>query len=172
MPDHDENGLPPKKTRKVNPNGKKRGPKPKIVTKKRPVAEGPLEGTPQMVTTPSGNVLTFQESCEYVELTVMEQTDEPREISMNNGVNNPIWFIRGHKTIIPTPYLWEMDEINSIQLLKHEPINHGADFRAYTVNLMRFPYMVHRTGLTYADYREQFDKSKGLKDPWSKAPDA
>lgn len=172
FPDQEEKTPAAKKTRKVNPNGKKRGPKPKPVTKKRPVRELPLEGTPQMVETPDGKVLTFQETCEYVEVTVMEQTDEVREIPMNNGVNNPIWFIRGHKTIIPKPYLDMMDEINAIKLLKHEPINHGADFREYTVNLMKFPYMVHRTGLTYADYRAQFDKTKGLKDPWMKDPTA
>ena len=108
---------------------------------------------------------TFNETCEYVEITVMPQEGDHPQVSFNNGCNFPITFIRGHKCIIPKPYVDTMDEINAIQLLKHEAID-GARFREYHVPLMKFPYIIHRSGLTYADFKKQQDHYKTLKDPW------
>ena len=168
IPEHEDHFEPPKKTRKVNPGGKKRGPKPKPVNKKIPVREleQPLDEDVLVV---DEGYKSPQELIEYMEVTIMEQTDEPRECFFNNGVLSPVWCIRGHKVILPKSYVDVMDEINKIQLLKHEPIDNGADFREYYVPLMRFPYMLHRSGLTFADYRAQFEKQKGMKDPWNKA---
>lgn len=154
-----------KSTRAVRPGGKKRGPKPKPVTKTIRVRvmdeqENPLP--------PVGEVKkekTFNETCEYVEITVMPQEGDHPQVSFNNGCNFPITFIRGHKCIIPKPYVDTMDEINAIQLLKHEAID-GARFREYHVPLMKFPYIIHRSGLTYADFKKQQDHYKTLKDPW------
>lgn len=172
IPEQDNTPIPEKKTRKVNPNGKKRGPKPKIVTKKIRVREMETDDEPVKVVQSDNRILTFQESCEYVEITVMESTDEPREVALNNGCNTPITIIRGHKCIIPKPFVDTFDEVNSIQLLKHEPINNGADYREYTVPMMKFPYMIHRRGLTYDDYRKQLEHFKTLRDPWDKAQNA
>ena len=171
IPEQEGNDLPIKKTRKINPNGKKRGPKPKPVNKKIRVREVPdVPDEPgELSYEDNSQVKSEQEICEYSEVTIMEVTDEPRAFPLNNGVNTPIWVIRGHKVIIPSNYLKTLDEINSIQLLRHEPINNGSDFREYHVPLMKFPYMVHRTGLTYRDYREMLDKFKTMKDPWDKA---
>lgn len=173
VPGQESSAPKPKKTRKVNPNGKKRGPKPKPVTKKIRVREFPDEepgdASGGLTYETPKPIKTFQETCEYVEVTIMEATDEPREVSLNNGCNTPITIIRGHKCIIPKPYVDTLDEINKIELLKHEPMNNGSDYREYTVPLMRFPYMIHRSGLTYADYRKQMDHFKTLKDPWDKA---
>jgi hypothetical protein len=167
--EREESALPEKKTRKVNPNGKKRGPKPKPVTKKIRVRnmdeEQPL---PSALTYEAPQVVvTEDERCEYVEVTVMEATDEPRECFFNNGVNRPLTFIRGHKVIIPYNYVITMDEVNAIKLLKHEPID-GANFREYYQPLMRFPYMIHRRGLTFKDFLEQMERFKKLPDPWDK----
>lgn len=159
-----------KKTRKVNPNGAKRGPKPKPVTKKIRVRnmdeDQPL---PSAISYEKPKVVvTEDESCEYVEVTVMEATDEPRECFFNNGVNRPLTFIRGHKVIIPYNYVITMDEINAIKLLKHEPID-GSNFREFYQPLMRFPYMIHRRGLTFKDFLDQMERFKKLPDPWDKA---
>lgn len=175
VPEQESSAPEPKKTRKVNPNGKKRGPKPKPVNKKIRVrvmdedTDGPLPeiGNSLSYETPK-RALTFDETCEYVEITVMEDPSEPREIPMNNGCNRPITFIRGHKCIIPKPYVDTMDEINSIKLLRHEPID-GTSFKEYYVPLMKFNYIIHRSGLTYADYKAQMDRFKTMPDPWDKA---
>ena len=154
-----------KTSRAVKPGGKKRGPKPKPVTKKIRVRvmdehENPLPEVGQ-----SEKPKTFDETCEYVEITVMPQEGDHPQVSFNNGCNRPITFIRGHKCIIPAPYVDTMDEINSIQLLKHEALD-GARFREYYVPMQKFPYIIHRRGLTYADFRKQQDHYKTLKDPW------
>jgi len=166
IPEHEEHFEPPKKTRKVNPGGKKRGPKPKPVTKKIPVRE--LEQDTEDAAPVAEPYRSPQELAEYVEITVMEQADEPRECFFNNGVLNPIWFIRGHKVIIPYSYVMTMDEINAIKMLRHEPID-GTQFREYYQPLMRFPYIIHRRGLTFKDYLDQLDRFKKLPDPWDKA---
>lgn len=157
--------APVKKTRKVKPGGKKRGPKPKTVTKQIRVREMPFHEEEPQETIQQAK--SFQETCEYVEITVMEDPSESREISMNNGCNLPITFIRGHKCIIPKPYVDTLDEINRIQLLKHEPLD-GSSFKEYYVPLMKFNYIIHRSGLTYADYKAQMDRFKTLPDPWDK----
>jgi len=165
----------PKKTRAVKPGGAKRGPKPKPVTKKIRVRvrEDLIDDEPAEI----GNSLSYEkpptaigadESSEYAEVTVMEATDEPRECFFNNGVNRPLTFIRGHKVIIPYCYVQIMDEVNAIKMLRHEPID-GSNFREYYQPLMRFPYIMHRRGLTFKDFLEQMERFKKLPDPWDKA---
>lgn len=163
---------PVKKSRTVNPGGKKRGPKPRPVNKKIRVRDMEEHETPlpEPIRTNDpipARPLSYEEQCEYVEITVMEDPSESREVVMNNGMNRPITFIRGFKCIIPMPYVWTMDEINKIQVLKHEPID-GSSFREYYVPMMRFNYIIHRKGLTYLDYKAQMDSFKLLRDPWSK----
>lgn len=171
VPEQESSAPEPKKTRKVNPNGKKRGPKPKPVNKKIRVRNMDEEDMPLpsalSYETPQ-TVLGADESSEYVEVTVMEQSDEPRECFFNNGVNRPLTFIRGHKVIIPYCYVQIMDEVNSIKLLRHEPID-GSNFREYYQPLMRFPYIMHRRGLTFKDFLDQMERFKKLPDPWDKA---
>ena len=161
----------PKKTRAVKPGGAKRGPKPKPVTKKIRVRNMDEEEMPL----PSAlsyelpkQAQSADEGSEYAEITVMEASDEPRECFFNNGVNRPLTFIRGHKVIIPYGYVQCMDEINQIKLLRHEPID-GSNFREYYQPLMRFPYILHRRGLTFKDFLDQMERFKKLPDPWDKA---
>jgi len=172
-----EQEIKPKKTRRVKPGGAKRGPKPKPVTKKIRVRNMDEEDMPlpskkeydasALSYEAPQRVISADESSEYVEITVMEQSDEPRECFFNNGVNRPLTFIRGHKVIIPYCYVQIMDEVNAIKLLKHEPID-GANFREYYVPLMRFPYIIHRRGLTFKDFLDQMERFKKLPDPWDK----
>lgn len=171
VPEQEGSAPEPKKTRKFNPNGKKRGPKPKPVNKKIRVRVMDEDVTPlpeaggELSYEKPKRALTFNETCEYVEITVMPQEGDHPQISFNNGCNFPITFIRGHKCIIPKAYVDTMDEINGIQVLKHEQID-GTRFREYYVPMMRFPYIIHRSGLTYADFKKQQDHYKTLKDPW------
>jgi len=176
VPEQESSAPEPKKTRAVKPGGAKRGPKPKPVNKKIRVRvredliedDEPVETGNSLSYEPPRRAVSEDEKCEYVELTIMEQTDEPRECFFNNGVNSPLTVIRGHKIIIPYNYVITMDEINSIKLLKHEPID-GSNFREYYQPLMRFPYMIHRRGLTYQDFRDQMERFKKMPDPWDKA---
>lgn len=154
-----------KNSRTVKPGGKKRGPKPKAVTKKIRVRVMDEDENPLPPVDRPEVEKSFNETCEYVEITVMPQEGDHPQVSFNNGCNFPITFIRGHKVIIPRPYVDTMDEINKIQLLKHEALD-GARFREYYVPLTKFPYIIHRSGLTYADFRKQQDHFKTLKDPW------
>lgn len=173
-PEQEEKAIPApkvKKTRAVNPNGKKRGPKPRAVTKKIRVRNMDEEDMPLPSATayePAKAVQSADDTSEYAEVTVMEATDEPRECFFNNGVNRPLTFIRGHKVIIPYCYVQIMDEVNAIKLLRHEPID-GSNFREYYQPLMRFPYILHRRGLTFKDFLDQMERFKKLPDPWDKA---
>lgn len=155
----------PKTSRAVKPGGKKRGPKPKPVNKRIRVRVMDEDENPLPEAVHDEPTKSFNETCEYVEITVMPQEGDHPQISFNNGVNFPITFIRGHKCIIPKPYVDTMDEINAIQLLKHEAID-GSRFREYYVPLTKFPYIIHRSGLTYADFKKQQDHYKTLRDPW------
>ena len=160
--------LPVKKTRTVKPGGKKRGPKAKPVTKTIRVRDMEEE-TPRPTYPPEPTrVLSFDELCEYVEITVMEDPSDGREVTMNNGCNRPLVFIRGHKCIIPKPYLDTLTEINAIPLLKHEFSPDGSQVTEYNVPLLKYNFIVHRTGLTYADYDAQMKRFKELKDPWGR----
>ena len=96
IPEQEENTPQPKKTRALSPNGKKRGPKPKPVNKKIRVRvredliedDEPVETGNSLSYEPPRRAISEDEKCEYVELTIMEQTDEPRECFFNNGVND------------------------------------------------------------------------------------
>ena len=200
----EEVAAPGKKTRKVNPGGKKRGPKPKAVnrdirvrvmdehTNPLPPAEDGLAYTVETIyyngetgekcekdsdchvavkhvyrDKKTGRVLSPMEYSEYVEVTIMPDPEAGKEVPFNDGAHNPMTVIRGHKVIIPIAYKNVMDTNNNQEILRHEPLKDG-DFSPYYAKLMGYNYQLHRSGLTYTDFKDQIERFKKLHDPWDK----